>query len=249
MVNLVLFVAIPYLALGLAIIMGIYRFKSNRFSISSLSSQFLENRGLFWGIIGWHYGIVIILLAHLLALIFPAPWMALVSSPTRLYVLEITGISLGLWALAGMVILVLRRLSSPRVRAVTSPMDWVLAGVLLIQVSLGVTIAIFYRWGTEWYLHTAVPWLVSLATLHPRVEPVASLPWVVKLHMVGGFVVIGLLPFTRLVHLLALPISYLWRPYQVVIWNRRKARGGAVAPERSSVSLERRESLGGARGL
>ena len=26
--------------------------------------------------------------------------------------------------------------------------------------------------------------------------------------------------FTRLVHVFAIPIEYLWRPYQVVIWNR-----------------------------
>jgi nitrate reductase gamma subunit len=36
-------------------------------------------------------------------------------------------------------------------------------------------------------------------------------------------VLILLLPFTRLVHLLTFPITYLWRPYQVVIWNRKKA--------------------------
>jgi len=29
-----------------------------------------------------------------------------------------------------------------------------------------------------------------------------------------------LFPFTRLVHVFAIPIEYLWRPYQVVVWNR-----------------------------
>ncbi|MCZ7666988.1 MAG: respiratory nitrate reductase subunit gamma [Chloroflexi bacterium] len=33
----------------LAIVGTIWRYKSDRFSVSSLSSQFLENRKLFWG--------------------------------------------------------------------------------------------------------------------------------------------------------------------------------------------------------
>ena len=84
--------------------------------------------------------------------------------------------------------------------------------------------ALFYRWGSDWFLHTAVPWLVSLVVLQPEIQYVTVLPWVVKLHMLTGFLIIALFPFTRLVHVLAFPITYLWRPYQVVIWNRRSAR-------------------------
>ncbi len=69
-----------------------------------------------------------------------------------------------------------------------------------------------------------MPWLVSLARLDPQTQYVTSLPWVVKLHMLGGFLLIALFPFTRLVHVVAVPIAYLWRPYQVVIWNRRVRR-------------------------
>jgi hypothetical protein len=29
-------------------------------------------------------------------------------------------------------------------------------------------------------------------------------------------------PFTRLVHVMALPLPYLFRPYQVVIWNHQR---------------------------
>ena len=90
---------------------------------------------------------------------------------------------------------------------------------------MGLWIALFYRWGSEWYLHTAVPWLVSLALFNPKIEYVTALPWIVKLHILGAFTIIALFPFTRLVHLISVPLSYLWRPYQVVIWNRRAAAG------------------------
>ena len=219
--DFLILVAFPYVAVILAVVVGLYRYFYDRFSYSSISSQFLENRTLFWGSVPWHYGIGLVLLAHLLALLFPGPWGALLGTTARLYILEITGLALALLALVGLALLFVRRLTNVRVAAVTSPMDWVFLAVLLGQVALGFSVALFYRWGSSWYLHTAVPWLVSLATLTPQVQFVSLLPWLVKLHMVGGFVIVALFPFTRLVHFITFPITYLWRPYQVVIWNRR----------------------------
>lgn len=221
MVNVVLFIVFPYVAVVLAIAVGVYRYVGDRFSYSSLSSQFLENRTLFWGSVPWHYAILIILLAHLLALLLPRFWTSFIAAPLRLYVLEVLGLALALVATLGLAVLLVRRVGSARVGAVTSPLDWLLLVLLLGQVALGFWVALFYRWGADWYLHTAVPWLVSLFTLDPQLQHIVALPWLVKLHFLGGFLVLALFPFTRLVHLVTLPFWYLWRPYQVVIWNRR----------------------------
>ncbi|MBI2504067.1 MAG: respiratory nitrate reductase subunit gamma [Candidatus Latescibacteria bacterium] len=221
MFDLVLFAVFPYVAVVLAVLVGIYRYVKDRFSYSSLSSQFLENRTLFWASVPWHYGILIILLAHLLALLFPDSWALLISVPIRLYALEVTGLALAAMTIVGLGLLVLRRLRNARVLAVTSAMDWVLLAALLFQVILGFWVALFYRWGSDWYLHTAVPWLVSLAKLNPQIQYVTMLPWVVKLHMLNAFLILALFPFTRLVHVVTIPLPYLWRPYQLVIWNRR----------------------------
>ena len=43
------FIAFPYVALVLAIGVGIYRYFKKRYTYSSLSSEILENRKLFWG--------------------------------------------------------------------------------------------------------------------------------------------------------------------------------------------------------
>ena len=222
--NTFLLIAIPYMAVALAVGGTIVRYRTDRFSYSSQSSQFLENRTLFWGSNAWHYGILIVLFAHLAALVAVGAWSSLVASPTRLYVLETIGIGLGLLAFSGLATLVLRRLLVRRVTAVTSLADWLLLAVLLAQVGLGLYIAIRYRWGSDWYTHTAVPWLRSLAELHPKPQTMAVLPWTVRLHAIGGFVLLALVPYTRLVHVITYPARYLWRPYQVVIWNRRPAR-------------------------
>ncbi len=220
MLDTVLFIALPYVAVVLAIVVGVYRYKSDRFSYSSFSSQFLENRRLFWGSVPWHYGIVTILGVHVFAFLFPGVCGALTANPARLYTIEVIGQSLALLALVGLALLLLRRSTDARVRVVTTPADWLLLIALLVQVILGFWVSFFYRWGSDWFLHTAQPWLLSLLVFQPRIEYVSALPAVVKWHMLWGFVIIALFPFTRLVHVVAYPITYLWRPLQVVIRNR-----------------------------
>ncbi len=220
--NNVLFVALPYVAWTLAILGGLYRYLTNRFSFSSLSSELLEKRTLFWGSVAWHYGIIPVLLAHLALALFPAAAIAVLGDPARRLVVEVVGLALGLFALFGLLALIVRRMPRRSLpRAVTSPMDWILLAVLLLQVASGVSIALFQRWGSMWYTGTAVPWFWSIATLRPDPSAVAVMPPLVRFHFATGFIVILLFPFTRLVHLVSVPLTYLWRPSQVVVWNRR----------------------------
>lgn len=215
------YIALPYVALALAFGVGAYRFYKHPFSYSSLSSQLLENRKLYWGSVPWHYGIGLILLAHLLAAIFPGVTTALLGAPIRRMIIECTGIALSFLALVGILILIVRRTGYTKLaRYVTSRMDGLILALLLVQVLTGIGIALFNRWGGLWYVHTAVPWFWSLARLHPETATVASLPGFVQIHFVLGFILILLFPFSRLVHLIKMPIPYLWRPYQRVVWYR-----------------------------
>ena len=229
------FIAFPYIALILAVGVGLYRYFSHRFTYSSVSSQLLENRHLFWGSVSWHYGITLVLVAHVLPWLFPRAAAAVLGDPTRLLVLELTGLALGFYCVFGIVVLIARRLpNDSRARAVTSPMDWILLLVLAFQVLSGVGIALFERWGSAWYLSTAVPWLWSLVRLDPDASTVTGLPVFIQSHLISGFIVILLFPFTRLVHVFAIPIEYLWRPYQVVIWNRNPRLPASPTPTKAT---------------
>jgi nitrate reductase gamma subunit len=224
MTNILLYIVFPYVAIALAIVGGIYRYFGDRFSFSSFSSQLLEHRILFWGVIPWHYGIVPVLLAHLIAIIVPGWWGILLGGPGRLTTMELIGMILGLLTLFGILILIMRRLVNAKVRAVTSVMDWLLLSLLLLQAALGLHIAFSYRWGSLWYLYTAVPWLRSLAFFRPDTAPVLHLPLAVKAHLVNAFVLILVFPFTRLVHIFTFPARYVLRPWQLVFWNWRHDR-------------------------
>lgn len=224
MIDLFLFGLFPYIAVAVAVAAGLYRYLVDAYSWSSQSSQFLENRLQFWGSVPWHYAILVILLAHLLAFLLPTAWGALLGSPGRLYFLEMAGMALGLCALVGVVILMARRVGNGRVSAVTTPLDWLLLVALLLQVATGLYIALALRWGSYWYVHSVAPWLWSLVCFEPQIDYMAVLPGVVKLHAVNAFVLVGLFPFTRLVHIVSVPVTYFWRPFQVVIWHRKDLR-------------------------
>lgn len=223
--NNLFFGVLPYALLMLGIAGAIYRYNSNRFSWSTQSSEFLENRQLFFGSFPWHYGILTVLLGHFIGLITPSSILAWNSTPLRLYILEVTGLAFGLLALFGLLTLIYRRLTNVRVKALTSSWDVLLLIVLLIQVVTGLTNAILYRWGSNWYAASAVPWMWSVLTLNPNVEYVANLPLLTKVHAINAMLLVALVPFTRLVHLLVInPYKYLVRPYQVVRWYSRDGR-------------------------
>src|SRR3990172_3666551 len=140
MLETFLFGVFPYLATVVMIVGLIWRYRTNQFSYSSVSSQFLENRQLFWGSVPWHYGIILVLLGHLFGVVFPRGIMAFNGVPVRLYILESTALALGLSVLAGLIVLLVRRGSQARIRAVTTPMDVVLLVLLLVQIAAGVGI-------------------------------------------------------------------------------------------------------------
>ena len=233
MLDTLLFIILPYTVVILGIVITVQRYVKKGFTYSSLSSQFLESGELFYGSVPWHIGILVILAGHLIGFLFPAQVLWFNGVPIRLYILEGTGLLFGLMCLVSLVALIVRRHVSARVRAVTSRMDIVVLCLLLVQVALGVYTAMFYRWGSSWYAASAVPYLRSLLTLQPDIQMIAPLPLVIKAHMVNAFLLVGVFGFSRLVHMLVVPIHYLWRPYQLVIWNwnRKRIRGQSPRPK------------------
>ncbi|MHB9115372.1 MAG: respiratory nitrate reductase subunit gamma [Thermoleophilia bacterium] len=226
--NTVLFLIVPYAVVVAAVVATTYRLVYRPYTVSSLSSQILESRKLFWGSISFHWGLVLVLTGHLAALVVPRSITLWNAVPLRMYLLEATGLTLGLWALAGGAVLAWRRYSDARVRAVTTPADVLVLVLLVVSMVTGVLTAALYAFGSSWFTAVFTPYLWSLVTLRPRPELVADLPWLVKLHAFNFFLLLAAFPFTRLVHIITLPLGYLFRPWQLVIWIRRPSRGAAA---------------------
>jgi len=223
-----LFGVLPYVALVLFFLGTIARYRDRhaRFAYSSLSSQFLENRKHFWGLVPFHYGIIVVLLGHLVAFLVPRQILVWNSRPLRLYILEVSALIFGVLTLVGLAAAIARRLSVAALLRVTNWRDWVVLALLAVQTLSGVAVAVLYPWGSSWYAAAAAPYLWSVFLFGPDVSVMRVMPWLVQLHVINAWLLVGFAPFSRLIHILVAPLPYLWRRPQVVRWYR----GTEVAP-------------------
>ncbi len=226
LLNNILFVVFPYVAIVVFVVGLAYRYTRRSFTISSLSSQFLEGRDLFWGSVPFHIGLLVLFFGHLVAFLLPQAMLAWNQVPVRLLVLEVSGLVFGITVLFGLVALMYWRFTNARVRAVTTRTDIFIELLLLAQVVLGVWVALGFRWGSTWFATDLSPYLWSIVLLAPETAAVYAMPWIVKLHVVGAFVILFAIPFTRLAHVIVAPLHYIVRPYKQVIWdwNRKTIR-------------------------
>lgn len=215
-----LLIALPYAAVLVCMAGTIWRFRA-RLTISSQSSQILESRWLRWGTIPFHVGIAVLFVGHLVPLLVPDTWRVLLSNRTVLLTVETVGSAAAILCLVGLIVLFARRVATRGVRANSAIADVLVVLVLIAQVALGLAVATLHRWGAVWSIGTTVPYLRSLIVFRPDASLVLGVPPLMSAHLAGAWIVVALLPFTRLVHMLTLPLGYLVRPPQKVVWATR----------------------------
>ncbi|MCF8347183.1 MAG: respiratory nitrate reductase subunit gamma [Bacteroidales bacterium] len=219
MFNNFFFIGLPYAAFTVMLVGSIFRYLNFGFKVSSLSTQFLETRELFYGSRPFHWGLLYLFFGHLVAFLFPRSVLLWNSVPVRLLILEIVALGFGITAFFGLFLLIVRRLKHRRLIVVANRMDIVVYVILAVQIISGLWIAFFFRWGSSWFAGTLTPYIKSIFMFTPDIAAVSAMPLAVKIHIISGFTMIGIIPFTRFMHFLVYPFSYIWRPYQYVIWN------------------------------
>jgi nitrate reductase gamma subunit len=226
MFNSFFFIGLPYAALFVVLVGTIFRYLNFGYKVSSLSSQFLETRELFYGSRPFHWGLLFLFFGHLTAFLFPKSVLLWDSVPIRLIILEVAALGFGITALFGLTVLIIRRVKHKRLLVVANKMDIVVYVILAVQIISGLWVAFFFRWGSSWFAGTITPYLKSIFLFTPDIAAVSAMPLAIKIHIVSAFTLIGIIPSTRFMHFLVYPFSYLWRPYQYVIWNwdRKKIR-------------------------
>jgi nitrate reductase gamma subunit len=205
-----LFGVLPYVTLGLGLLGLTARALLSRPTEVRLAERRAALKGLLWGSVSWRLGITGVLLGHLLGLLIPRGVLVWNQHPLRLVVLEVTGFALGSLTVVGLAL----SLAAPRLYRRRSPLstsDSVLLTLLATSVVSGLGIAVFDRWGSSWYASLIVPYLRSLVRMTPQVGRMADMPFLVKLHVVSAFALVGVVPFTRLAVLAVLPVAALRR--------------------------------------
>jgi nitrate reductase gamma subunit len=235
-----LWVIVPYVCLAVFVVGHVWRYRYDKFGWTTRSSQLYEDRLLRIGSPLFHFGMLGVVLGHVMGLLVPqSATDAIGLSREAYHVLALVGgIPAGIAAVAGLVILVYRRRTTGPVFSATTVNDKVMYLVLGAVIILGIwnTIAgsVFSFGGHYNYRDGVSPWFRSIFYLQPQPELMASAPIGFKLHALLAFILFAMWPFTRLVHVFSAPIGYLTRPYLVYrSKDERPGRGtGSRAPQR-----------------
>lgn len=240
--NTVFFVVLPYLCLAVFAAGHVWRWRHDQFGWTSHTSQLLESRILRLGSPLFHLGALGVIAGHAMGLVVPASVTSALGVPEHLYhVTAVWGGTLtGTMLVAGLVLLVARRLVNGRVRRVTTAMDRLLYAALIVMVVLGMTATVGVNLlGSGYdYRETIAVWFRGIFWLQPHTGLMTHAPVVYRLHAICGFLFLALWPFTRLVHVWSAPIAYLWRPYVVY-----RTRSGAVPPQAALPAQVRQDAL------
>ena len=218
--NMLFFGIYPYIAILVCLVGCWIRFDREPYTWKAGSSQLLRTEGMRVASNLFHVGIIFILLGHFVGLLTPeAVYHAVISTANKQMLAMVSGGIFGVICLIGIVMLLKRRLTDPRIRATSSNSDNFILILLFIQLVLGL-LTIF---SSAQHLDGSVmvllgTWAQSIVTFQAEkavaaIEPVGI---IYKLHVFFGLTIVLLVPFTRLVHIISAPVWYLGRRYQVV---------------------------------
>lgn len=226
-----LWVIFPYLCLAAFVVGLFWRYRYDKFGWTTRSSQLYESRLLRIGSPLFHYGILLAVIGHVMGLLIPRSWTLKLGISDHAYHLVAVGGGLvaGVMIVVGFAILVFRRRTVKTVFNATTVNDKVMYLVLGAVIAVGCWNTISTLVSDEYNYRTGVsPWFRSIFTFQPQGELMAAAPLQFQLHSFLAFLLIGIWPFTRLVHVFSAPIGYLSRPY-IVYRSKGDVAGRAVS--------------------
>jgi nitrate reductase gamma subunit len=142
-----------------------------------------------------------------------------ITSDMHLAIAHWMGEMVGVAAFVGCLLLLWRRLTNRRVRAAGSVNDLITLGGLTVVVAGGVYNVFFGNYNV---LDSVAPWIRGIVFFSPDPELMRPVPISFKIHVTLAWALLGFSPFSRLVHIWSVPVTYLFRRY--VVFRRREER-------------------------
>ncbi|MFD7304545.1 respiratory nitrate reductase subunit gamma [Streptomyces pharetrae] len=224
---------LPYLAFVLLVAGLVWRHRYDKFGWTTRSSQIYESKLLNIASPAFHYGILFVLVGHVVGLFVPVSWtdgLGVTEHTYHLFSLY-GGTAAGALTVVGILLLVHRRRTKAPVFRATTVNDKLMYLILLAAIVLGMVAKLSHTSGDGYdYRASIAPWSRSLFTLRPDTGLMAGVPALYAIHAVVGMVLIALVPYTRLVHMFSAPVRYLFRPY--IVYRTRDPRQLGPRPER-----------------
>jgi nitrate reductase gamma subunit len=230
-----LWVVLPYVTIAVLVVGSVWRYRYDKFGWTTRSSQLYESRLLRIASPLFHFGILVVILGHLIGLVIPESWTSAVGLSERGYHVQalLLGGVAGFCTLVGVVLLVYRRRTTGPVFMATTKNDKSMYVVLVAAIVAGLATTLLGSGvvGEEHnYRETVSPWFRSVFALQPDADRMAEAPLAFQLHTLIGMLLFAIWPFTRLVHAFSAPVGYLFRPY--IVYRSRDALAGSRRPRR-----------------
>jgi nitrate reductase gamma subunit len=230
-------VILPYVTIAVLVVGTIWRYRYDKFGWTTRSSQLYESRLLRIGSPLFHFGILVVIIGHLIGLVIPESWTSAIGLSERGYHVQalLLGGVAGFCTLAGVILLVYRRRTTGPVFTATTRNDKTMYVVLVAAIVAGLATTLLGSGavGHEHnYRETVSPWFRSVFVLQPDVDAMSTAPLAFQLHTLIGMALFTIWPFTRLVHAFSAPVGYLFRPYVVYRSRETTTRPGPVRPPR-----------------
>jgi len=219
-----LWVILPYAALMTFIVGLWWRYRADQFGWTSGSTQIFEHKILGWAGPAFHYGALAAIGGHVIGLMIPKAFTEAVgmSEHTYRWFSAVAGAVAGAVCIVGFFGLVYRRATNARVRRTTSRTDLVVYLLLVVLIVMGCWMTIGYNLATKSpydYRDSMSLWWRSLFILQPDVAAVQDANLLYRVHAIIAWAFWAVFPFSRLVHMLSIPLQYLGRPY--ILYRRR----------------------------
>jgi len=193
-----LFFAWPYMTVALLLVVTFVRYLLTRTQMDGLRAELMDARAVFGGNRTWYISLLLLAAGHGILLLFPRFILSWNSSPVRLYLLEFSGLIVGLVALASFGKLLWRHTGRSNRSVLIEISDVVFLSLLFLGIASGVFLAVAYRWASSWGAIILTPYIASLLRLNPATQLAAEMPFVVRLHLFTTFAALAVLPLTRL---------------------------------------------------
>ncbi|WP_405102940.1 respiratory nitrate reductase subunit gamma [Oceanobacillus sp. FSL H7-0719] len=211
-------VIFPYIT-GLIMIIGLlYRYAFRQLTWAAPSTEFFEKKWLRIGSPLFHWGIILAFIGHVMGMVIPMSFYQAIGVTDHMYHLgAIYGGGLaGLMVVAGLIILLIRKMIIDPVRIHATFADFFTVIALIVVSGIGTYMTIVYNTtvGAYEYRDTIGVWFRSLFVFQPQYELMENVPVIFKLHVIAAFGLIASIPFTRLIHFYSIPVKYPTRAPQ-----------------------------------
>jgi nitrate reductase gamma subunit len=234
--DVLLWVVLPYVAIATFVVGLIWRYRYDKFGWTTRSSQLYERKLIRIASPLFHFGILAVLIGHIMGLIIPEAWTEAIglSDSTYHFFAVTLGAVAGFATVVGMALLIYRRRTTGPVFAATTKNDKTMYLFLAAAICLGIITTMVGAGligdGHNYRSDVSV-WFRSIFYLDPQPELMAQAPLSFQVHAVAGLMVFIIWPFTRLVHAFSAPFGYLFRPY-IVYRDRAPHDAGSREPRR-----------------